>query len=71
MEWVAEYGMSFLRILGLAPTERDERMKNLVSGSYNSVKVIGRGTVQIDPQEVRSSAEFKRARRQAEAIVKR
>lgn len=63
--------MSFLRILGLAPSERDERMKILVSGSYDSVKVVGRGTVQIDPQEVRTSPEFQRARRQAKAIVKR
>lgn len=63
--------MSLLRMLGLAPSERDERMKTLVSGSYDSVKVVGRGTVQIDPKEVRTSAEFRQARGKARAIVKR
>lgn len=63
--------MRFLRMLGLAPSERDERLSSLVSGSYDSVRVIGRGTVQIDPQEVLTSAEFRHARRQAEAIVNR
>jgi hypothetical protein len=63
--------MSLLRILGLAPSERDERIKDLISGSYASVEVVGRGTVQIDPREVRDSDEFQQARRQAKAIVRR
>ena len=61
--------MSILRMLGLAPTESDKRLKELVSNSYNSVRVVGRGTVRIDPKEVRQTKEFKKALGQAKAIV--
>lgn len=63
--------MGFLSRLGLAPNENDERLKKLISQSYQSVRVVGRGTVQIDPKEVSQSKEFKRAREQAKAIVAR
>ncbi|HEY1028611.1 MAG TPA: hypothetical protein VGE28_13425 [Pseudomonas sp.] len=61
--------MGILKALGLAPSERDTKLKELVSGSYASVQVVGRGTVKIDPREVRLSDEFKQARKQAKAIV--
>lgn len=61
--------MGFLKALGLAPSENDRKLKELVSRSYASVKVVGRGTVTIDPREVRESEEFKQARRQAREIV--
>lgn len=60
---------SILSRLGLAPSVEDLKLKNLVENSYSSVQVVGRGTVQIDPNEVRHSEEFQRALRQAKAIV--
>jgi hypothetical protein len=61
--------VSLLELIGLAPTERDQRLRKLVSNSYTSVKVVGRGTVKIDPQEVSASDEFRQARREARMIV--
>jgi hypothetical protein len=57
------------KMLGLAPDKDDERLKELVNKSYKSVKVVGRGTIRIDPKEVRETEEFKKARKQAKAIV--
>ncbi len=61
--------MRILKALGLAPSERDKKLKELVSRSYSSVQVVGRGTVKVDPREVRLSDEFKDARKLAKAIV--
>jgi len=61
--------MALLRMLGLSPSEQDEKLKRLVENSYASVRVVGRGTVKIDPEEVRQSDEFKRALKNARAIV--
>lgn len=61
--------MGILKALGLAPSEHDEKLKELVASSYNSVRIVGRGTVNIDPREVRLSDEFKQARKQAKDIV--
>lgn len=61
--------MSILAALGLAPSKNDEKLKDLVTKSYSSVRVVGRGTVKIDPKEVRESQEFKKAREQAKTIV--
>lgn len=63
--------MSLLRILGLAPSKNDQKLTALISKSYKSVRVVGRGTVKIDPQEVTQSEEFKAAIEQAKAIVSR
>lgn len=60
---------TLLKIFGLAPTEQDKKLKELVDNSYLSVRVVGRGTVKIDPEEVRNSKEFKAARDQAKEIV--
>lgn len=60
-----------LKLLGLAPSQRDLELKELVENSYRSVQVVGRGTIKIDPQEVRRSPEFQAALRQARAIVDR
>lgn len=62
--------MSLFVKLGLAPSERDKRLKRLIDNSYPSIRVVGRGTVKIDPNEVRSTPEFKIARARAEQIVK-
>lgn len=62
--------MGLLNVLGLAPSERDKELKKMVENSYKSVRVVGRGTVKIDPSEVRESDEFKKALKQAKKIVK-
>lgn len=56
--------------LGLAPSESDKKLRDLVNNSYKSVRVVGRGTVVIDPREVVQTPEFKAAREQAAAIVR-
>ena len=61
--------MGILKALGLAPSERDKKLTELVTRSYTSVRVVGRGTVNIAPREVRLSDEFKEARALAKAIV--
>lgn len=62
--------MSLFVKLGLAPSERDKKLKRLVDNSYPSIRVVGRGTVKIDPDEVRGTPEFKTARAKAKLIVK-
>ena len=62
--------MSFFVKLGLAPSERDKTLKRLVDNSYSSTRVVGRGTVKIDPNEVRGTPSFKQARDKARIIVK-
>ncbi len=62
--------MNLMEIIGLKPSARDQRLRELVTDSYSSVTVVGRGTVKIDPREVSASPEFQHARRQAEMIVK-
>ncbi len=61
--------MSLLRLLGLSPSEEDKKLKKLVENSYSSIRVVGRGTVKIDPNEVRNTKEFQDAREEAKAIV--
>lgn len=62
--------MSWLKFFGLSRTEQDEKLKQLVDNSYDSVRVVGRGTVKIDPQEVGNSEAFKAARKKAKKIVR-
>ena len=61
--------MKLLQYLGLAPSEQDKKLKKLVNESYDSLRVVGRGTVKIDPREVSQTPEFKRAKQQAKQIV--
>jgi hypothetical protein len=63
--------MSIWQILGLSPSESDKKLKALVGNTYTNVNVVGRGTINIDPVEVRNSSEFKEAQKQAKAIVNR
>jgi len=65
-----EANMAILQMLGLSPSEEDKKLKRLVENSYASVRVVGRGTVKIDPKEVRTTQEFKQARKDAKAIVR-
>jgi hypothetical protein len=50
-------------------SEQDQKLKQLVDSSYVSVRVVGRGTVKIDPEEVGKTPEFKQARKKAKEIV--
>lgn len=61
--------MGLRSMLGLNPSEEDKALKALVDNSYSSVRVVGRGTVKIDPIEVYQSQEFQAARAKAKAIV--
>jgi hypothetical protein len=55
--------------LKLAPSTSDLALKDLISKSYNSIEVVGRGTINLDPVEVTSTDEWKLARQQAKEIV--
>ena len=55
--------------VGFAGDDDAFETARLVDNSYRSVRVVGRGTIKIDPQEVRRSPEFQAALRQAGAIV--
>ena len=58
-----------LQLLGLAPTEQDKKLIALVNQGYCSTRVVGRGTVKIDPHEVNQCEHVKQARRYAKNIV--
>lgn len=60
---------ALLRFLGLAPSERDREIMQLVKESYKSVHVVGRGTIKIDPQEVLETPEFQHALKLAKEVV--
>lgn len=57
-------------MLGLAPSEEDKILIELVNNSYKNIRVVGRGTIRIDPHEVRNSPEFIEACKKAKLIVK-
>ena len=58
-----------LTSIGFAPSENDKKMNNLVKNSYKSISVVGRGTIVVDPAEVRSTPEFQEDLKKAKAIV--
>ncbi len=60
---------AFLIWIGFAPSKSDLELQQLVNRSYESVEVVGRGTVRIDPKEVISTKEWKEARQQAKSVV--
>lgn len=60
---------TLLSLLGLAPTQRDREIAQLVNNSFKSVRVVGRGTIKIDAKEVFDSPEFQLALQRAQAIV--
>lgn len=45
--------MNILKLLGLVPSEEDKKLRQMVENTYSPVHVVGRGTVKIDPTEVR------------------
>lgn len=47
----------------------NKRICQLISNTYKSARVVGRGGVKIDPSEVSSTEEFKQAKKKAKDIV--
>lgn len=60
--------MKILRILGLTTSPEDLYLKDLVENSYQSLRVVGRGTVKIDPSEVNRTEEIKKAREEIKTL---
>ena len=58
-----------LQKLGLYPTDEDRKISDMVSNSWKSLKVSRRGTITIDPAEVRASPEFQNDLKRAKEIV--
>lgn len=63
--------MRLLALLGFAPDEHDQKLRDLMKNSWESVTVSARGTVHIDPAEVSRSPEMKEARQKASDILRR
>ncbi|MDO4904573.1 MAG: hypothetical protein Q4A16_03335 [Lautropia sp.] len=49
--------------------QRQQELMQMVNNSYESLRVVGRGTVRIDPHEVACSEEFRNAKELAKQIV--
>lgn len=46
-----------------------KNLRQLISQTYKSARVIGRGGIKVDPSEVSSTKEFKQAKKKAKEIV--
>ncbi|MCL6381632.1 MULTISPECIES: hypothetical protein [Pectobacterium] len=46
------------KFFGFAPDESEMQMIEEIRNSYKSLEVVGRGTVRIDPKEVRQDPAF-------------
>ena len=51
--------------------KRIEARRKLVENTYSSVEVVGRGTISIDPREVRRSTQFAAALEKAKKIFRK
>lgn len=60
---------AFYSILDFFSVETDNYIKTLVKNSYNSLRIVGRGTVLIDPKEVAKTKEFIAAKQRAAEII--
>lgn len=61
--------MDISRFFDFIRSDEDQKLRALIKNSYSNVQVVGRGTVLVDPTEVRNSDEFKKAQVLARAIV--
>lgn len=64
-----ENTMDISRFFDFIRSDEDQKLRALIKNSYSNVQVVGRGTVLVDPTEVRNSEEFKKAQGLAKAIV--
>lgn len=60
---------AFYSVLDFFSVETDNYIKTLVKNSYNSLRVVGRGTVRIDPKEVAKTKEFFATKQRAAEII--
>lgn len=61
--------MDISRFFDFLRSDEDQKLRDLIKNSYRNVQVVGRGTVLVDPTEVRNSDEFKTAQALARRIV--
>ena len=69
VEFCLEIIMDISRFFDFIRSDEDQKLRALIKNSYSNVQVVGRGTVLVDPTEVRNSDEFKKAQVLARAIV--
>lgn len=50
--------------------KEDMELINLIKNSYNTLRVVGRGTIIIDPTEVSNTKEFKEALTKASELIR-
>ncbi len=63
-DWLSRL-TSFLR------SKEDEEIIQLVSNSWRTLRVVGRGTLTVDPEEIRNSQEYKDGLKRMEAIFRK
>jgi len=58
-------------LIGLlkAPSEEERKLAQTINNSYKSLRVVGRGTIRIDPEEVFDSPEFKQDLDRAKRLI--
>ncbi|TWI53044.1 hypothetical protein IQ22_02883 [Pseudomonas duriflava] len=61
----------FKRLIGLfnTPSEEELKLAQTINNSYKSLRVVGRGTIRIDPEEIFESPEFKQDLARAKRLV--
>jgi hypothetical protein len=69
VEFCLEIIVDISRFFDFIRSDEDQKLRALIKNSYSNVQVVGRGTVLVDPTEVRNSDEFKKAQVLARAIV--
>lgn len=59
------------RLTSIFRSKEDEELTQLINNSWRSLRVVGRGTIRIDPEEIRNSPEFKDALKRMEALFEK
>jgi hypothetical protein len=52
-----------------APSAEEQKLAKTINDSYKSLRVVGRGTIRIDPEEVFDSPEFKQDLDRAKRLI--
>lgn len=59
------------RLTSFLRSREDEELMQLVNNSWRTLRVVGRGTLTVDPKEVYNSPEFKNALKRMEALAEK
>lgn len=51
-------------------SKEDIKLINLIKNSYKTLRVVGRGTIVVDPSEVSNTKEFKEALIKASELIR-